>query len=84
MLRASFPPCADDLQQQYSFEPDNQVSMVKQALQEKEGIQVRRRTGGESAHSISLAVVAFSLAPSETDTPLLLSQKCGIPGFARV
>eukprot|EP00752_Nemacystus_decipiens_P009686 g8654.t2 len=26
--------------QQYSFEPDNQVSMVKQALQEKEGIQV--------------------------------------------
>lgn len=29
-------------QQQYSFEPDNQVSMVKQALQEKEGIQVRR------------------------------------------
>ncbi|CAM9704257.1 unnamed protein product [Laminaria digitata] len=27
-------------QQQYSFEPDNQVSMVKQALQEKEGIQV--------------------------------------------
>lgn len=26
-------------QQQYSFEPDNLVSMVKQALQEKEGIQ---------------------------------------------
>eukprot|EP00903_Cladosiphon_okamuranus_P012944 g12086.t1 len=26
--------------QQYSFEPDNLVSMVKQALQEKEGIQV--------------------------------------------
>ncbi|CAM9969060.1 unnamed protein product, partial [Ectocarpus sp. 6 AP-2014] len=26
--------------QQYSFEPDNQVSMVKQSLQEKEGIQV--------------------------------------------
>lgn len=30
-------------QQQYSFEPDNQVSMVKQALQEKEGIQASTR-----------------------------------------
>ncbi|CAM9834518.1 unnamed protein product, partial [Discosporangium mesarthrocarpum] len=26
--------------QQYNFEPDDPVSMVKQALQEKEGIQV--------------------------------------------
>lgn len=32
------------VQQQYSFEPDNLVSMVKQALQEKEGIQASARS----------------------------------------
>jgi Ubiquitin family len=51
--------------QQFNFEPDDQVLQVKQALQEKEGIQVCSLSISSTA-ALSKASVACSAAGNRT------------------